>query len=97
MMTTHPNCKVIEDSAVPGEWRIETISESGRFEMVQTFRGADARLRAIDYARRRFGGFDEITLEPTGVREATRSAEITAPKEFDIAAAAADEPRSGRG
>lgn len=56
-------CKVVED-AVPGEWRIETINANGRSETVRSFRGPDARLRAIDYARHRFGEFDEITLDP---------------------------------
>jgi hypothetical protein len=57
------NCKVVED-AVPGEWRVETINENGRFETVRTFRGPDSRLRAIEYARDRFGELDEITLQP---------------------------------
>lgn len=56
-------CKVVED-AVPGEWRIETMNENGHFETVRIFRGPDARLRAVDYARRRFGEFEEITVQP---------------------------------
>ena len=56
-------CKVIEDSAMPGEWRIEAIKEAGRYETVQIFHGANARMLAIAYARCRFGTFDEIPLE----------------------------------
>jgi hypothetical protein len=56
-------CKVIE-GVVPGEWRIETTNEDGGCEMARTFLGPDARLRTINYAQRRFGQFDEITLQP---------------------------------
>lgn len=56
-------CKVIE-GVVPGEWRIVTTNEDGSYETVGTFLGPDARLRAINYARHRFGEFDEITLQP---------------------------------
>jgi hypothetical protein len=55
---------VVEDSAVPGEWRVETMNENGRYETVQTFRGSKARQSAIDFARHWFGEFDEIPLEP---------------------------------
>ena len=67
MMGTHPTtddlrCKVIEDFSVAGEWRVEKLNEDGSCEKVQIFRGRDARERAIDYAQRHFGEFDEVTL-----------------------------------
>jgi hypothetical protein len=62
-MTAHPNCKIVEDRLVPGEWRIETMNENGRYEAVLIFRGVNARLNAIAYARRQFDTFDEIPME----------------------------------
>lgn len=68
-MTTPSHWKVVESFAVRGEWHVEAMNENGRFETVQIFRGPDARMRAIDWARNAstsqcFGEFDEIKPQP---------------------------------
>ena len=64
-MTEQPiRYRVIEARFVPGEWCVEILREDGGYKAVSFFRGAEARERAIDYARDRFGEFDE-TLKPT--------------------------------
>ena len=55
--------KVFKDRAVPGNWRVEKMDEDGGYE-VAVFRGGDARARAIRYADREYGDFDEIELPP---------------------------------
>ena len=42
------------------------MDEDGGYECTVIFAGPNARQRAIDYARHRFGGFDEIELAPYG-------------------------------
>jgi len=64
-MTTRPNkgdrrCKVIRDRFVPGAWRVEKMNEDGGYAAVAIFHGPSARECTIQYARRRFGEFDEI-------------------------------------
>jgi len=55
--------KVFEDSEAPGDWRVEKFDEDGGCE-VTVFGGPEARERAIRYADREYGVFDEIQLEP---------------------------------
>jgi hypothetical protein len=71
MTDDHPNAddlraKVFEDREHPDNWRVEKMDEDGGYECTVIFAGPNARQRAIDYARRRFGNFDEIELEPYG-------------------------------
>ena len=47
----------------PGDWRVEKMDEDGGYE-VAVFSGGDPRQRAIRYAEREYGYFDEIELEP---------------------------------
>jgi len=42
----------------------EKTDEDGGYECTVIFAGPNARQRAIDYARHRFGDFEEIELEP---------------------------------
>jgi hypothetical protein len=67
MTGNHPNAddlraKVFQDREHPSDWRVEKMDEDGRYECVEVFAGPNARERAIDYARHRFGDFDEIEL-----------------------------------
>ena len=55
--------KLFEDRAVPGDWRVERIAEDGACE-VAIFSGPDAYQRAVRYADRQYGQFDEIMLAP---------------------------------
>jgi len=56
--------KVFRDRIVRDIWRVEKMDEDGGFECIEIFAGPYARECAIDYARHRFGDFDEIELEP---------------------------------
>jgi hypothetical protein len=55
--------KVFEDRECPGDWRVEREDDDGGIE-VAIFSGPNARERAIRYADREYGIFDEIHLEP---------------------------------
>jgi hypothetical protein len=55
--------KVFRDREHPGDWRVENLEEDGS-SLVAVFSGGDARQRAIRYADREYGAFDEIELEP---------------------------------
>jgi hypothetical protein len=57
--------KVFEDRITPGDWRIEKMDGDGGYEVVKVFTGSDAREQAIPYAKREFGVYHEIRLEPT--------------------------------
>lgn len=46
------------------QWRVEKMDGDGSYECVEVFAGPNARQRATDYARHRFGDFDEIELAP---------------------------------
>jgi hypothetical protein len=46
-----------------GDWRVEKMDDDGGAE-VALFSGGDARQRAISYADREYGEFDEIELRP---------------------------------
>jgi hypothetical protein len=68
-MSDHPNAddvraKVLRDRASRAAWRVEKMDRDGGYEAIEIFSGPNARERAIDYARHRFGEFDEIELEP---------------------------------
>ena len=43
---------------------VQPIGDGGVEVEAAVFSGPNARARAIDYARHRFGDFDEIELEP---------------------------------
>jgi hypothetical protein len=59
--------KVFRDRKYIDDWRVEKMDEGGRYE-VAVFSGGDARQRAIRYADREYGEFDEIGLEPYAAR-----------------------------
>ena len=50
--------KVFEDRINPGDWRVETIDDDGGIE-VAIFGGPNARERALRYAEREYGEFDD--------------------------------------
>jgi hypothetical protein len=58
--------KVFEDRTIPGAWRVEKMNEDGDYVAFVIFAGPNAHQNAIDYARQRFGTFDEIRIEPHG-------------------------------
>ena len=51
--------KVFRDREREGDWRVEKMDDDGGIELAQ-FSGGDARQRAITYADRVYGEFDEI-------------------------------------
>ena len=55
--------KVFRDREHNGDWRVEKMDEDGGIELA-LFSGGDARQRAISYADRIYGEFDEIELRP---------------------------------
>ena len=55
--------KLFRDRKHTGDWRVEKLDEDGTSE-IAIFSGPDARERAIRYADREYGAFDEIELEP---------------------------------
>jgi hypothetical protein len=55
--------KVFRDREHEGDWRVEKEDEDGGAE-IALFSGGDARQRAISYADRQYGDFDEIELHP---------------------------------
>jgi hypothetical protein len=55
--------KVFEAREHAGEWRVEWFDEDGGCE-VAIFSGPNARERALRYADRQYGGFEEVVLEP---------------------------------
>ena len=54
---------VLSGSAFSEEWRIEWIDDDGRIE-VAIFAGPKARERAIGYADRQYGVFEEVGFDP---------------------------------
>ena len=56
--------KVFPDSKHSGDWRVEKLLDGGDSSEVAICSGGDARQRAIRYADREYGAFDEIELEP---------------------------------
>src|SRR3954471_23837545 len=55
--------KVFRDREHSGDWRVEKMDDDGGIELA-LFSGSDARQRAISYADRVYGEFDEIELHP---------------------------------
>ena len=53
--------KVFEDRLTPGRWRVEWFDDDRRCEC-RSFAGPKARKRAIGYADRQFGLFEESGL-----------------------------------
>jgi hypothetical protein len=55
---------VFRDRERTGDWRVERLCKDGESIEVAIFSGGDARLRAIRYADREYGAFDEVEMEP---------------------------------
>ena len=55
--------KVFRDREHSGDWRVEKMDDDSGIELA-LFSGGDARQRAISYADRVYGEFDEIELAP---------------------------------
>jgi hypothetical protein len=53
--------KVFEDREWPSDWRVEWVDDDGGIE-VAVFSGPNARERALGYADRQYGNFEEISL-----------------------------------
>lgn len=51
--------KVFEDRLYPGDWRVEWVDDDGGVELA-IFAGPKARERAIGYADRQYGLFEEV-------------------------------------
>jgi hypothetical protein len=56
--------KVFRDREHTGDWRVEKLLDDGESSEVAIFSGGDERQRAIRYADREYGAFDELELEP---------------------------------
>jgi hypothetical protein len=56
--------QVFPDREHVGDWRVKKLCDDGESTEITIFSGGDARLRAIRYADREYGTFDEIELEP---------------------------------
>ena len=54
---------VFADRLYPGDWRVEWIDDDGGIE-VAIFAGPKARERAIRYADRQYGLFEEVGFDP---------------------------------
>jgi hypothetical protein len=55
--------KLFKDRVAQGDWRVERVGDDGEVE-IAIFGGLDARQRAILYADRLYGDFEEISLAP---------------------------------
>jgi hypothetical protein len=55
--------KVFRDRKHTEDWGVEKMDEDGSSE-ISIFSGPTARERAVRYANREYGAFDEIELEP---------------------------------
>ena len=60
---TAESAKVFEDRQCPGDWRVEWVDDDGAVE-VAIFSCPNAKERALRYADRQYGNFEEISLEP---------------------------------
>lgn len=56
--------KVFRDRRHTEDSRVEKLLDDGESSEVAIFSGGDARQRAIQYAVREYGEFDEIELDP---------------------------------
>jgi hypothetical protein len=60
-----PNgAKVFGDREHPSDWLVGKLCDDGESIEVAIFSGGDERQRALRYADREYGAFDEIELEP---------------------------------
>ena len=59
-----PGVYVFEDRENAGDWRVERIDDDDGCEVVEIFKGPNARQKARQYAEQRYGKFEEIKLEP---------------------------------
>jgi len=50
---------LFQDRQTPGDWRVEWIDDFGNLE-VTIFAGSKARERALRYAERQYGCFEEV-------------------------------------
>ena len=55
--------RVFEDRLYPGDWRVEWFDDDGGCELA-IFAGPNARERALKYADRQYGHFEEVGLNP---------------------------------
>jgi len=55
--------KVFEDRLYPGDWRVEWVDDDGGVELA-IFAGPNTRERALRYADRQYGRFEEVKPEP---------------------------------
>jgi hypothetical protein len=55
--------QVFEDRMYAGEWRVQWFNDDGDCE-VAIFSGPKARERAIRYAERQYGLFEELRFDP---------------------------------
>ena len=63
MTDDYLRAKVFRDCVKLGDWRVECHDEGGEIE-VTIFSGPNARERAILYADRHYGDFEEVKLTP---------------------------------
>jgi hypothetical protein len=56
--------KLFQDREHTGDWRVEKLQDDSESIDVAIFSGSDAKARAIRYADRKYGTYDEIELEP---------------------------------
>jgi hypothetical protein len=61
MVDDYLRAKVFRDRVMHRDWRVECEIEDGDIE-VTVFSGPDARERAIRYAHRQYGDFEEVSL-----------------------------------
>ena len=55
--------KVFEDRLYPDDWRVEWVDDDGGVELA-IFAGPNARERALRYADRQYGHFEEVSFDP---------------------------------
>ena len=48
----------------PGEWRVEWYDDDHNLSEVAIFSGRNARERAIRYAERQYGDYEEVRFDP---------------------------------
>jgi hypothetical protein len=58
-----PPAIVFADRLYPGDWRVEWIDDKGRTELA-IFAGPNAHERALQYADRQYGVFEETGFDP---------------------------------
>ena len=54
---------LFEDRQSPGDWHVQWTDDEGGFE-VAIFSSPRARERAVRYAERQYGNFDEVHFDP---------------------------------